>query len=52
LNEAAAAEIFRLAAARRNPIARNRLSRLYAAGRGVPKDFVRAALWVLVSAPD
>ena len=35
----------RLAAARRNPIAQNRLAHLYLTGRGVPKDLVRAALW-------
>jgi len=44
-DEKGAAKIFRLAAARRNPIAQNRLAHLYITGRGVPKDVVRAALW-------
>ena len=44
-DEAAAARIFLLAAARRNPIAANRLAHLYVSGRGVPKDLVLAALW-------
>ena len=44
-DEAGAAKIFELAAARRNPIAQNRLAHLYLTGRGVPKDLVRAPLW-------
>ena len=44
-NEAGAAKLFLKAAAKNNPIAQNRLARLYAAGRGVPKDPVQAAAW-------
>ena len=36
-DEAGAAKIFILAAARRNPIAQNRLAHLYVSGRGVPQ---------------
>ena len=48
-DEAGAAKIFELAAARRNPIAQNRLAHLYVVGRGVPRDLVRAALWAGLS---
>jgi TPR repeat protein len=44
-NEAAAAKLFLIAAARNNPIAQNRLAHLYALGRGVPRDLVEAATW-------
>jgi TPR repeat protein len=44
-NEAAAAKIFLIAAARNNPIAQNRLAHLYVSGRGVPRDLVEAATW-------
>ena len=44
-DEAAAAKLFLKAAAKNNPIAQNRLAHLYAIGRGVPKDLVRAAAW-------
>jgi len=44
-DEAGAAKLFALAAARRNPIAQNRLAHLYLTGRGVKGDIVRAALW-------
>ena len=44
-DEPGAAKIFHLAAARRNPIAQNRLAHMYLMGRGVPKDIVHATLW-------
>jgi TPR repeat protein len=44
-DEAGAARLFLKAAAKNNPIAQNRLARLYAVGRGVPKDPVQAAAW-------
>jgi hypothetical protein len=44
-DEITAAHMFLIAAARRNPIAANRLAHLYVAGRGVPHDLVQAALW-------
>lgn len=44
-DETSAAKIFQLAAARRNPIAQNRLAHLYLTGRGLPLDLVRTALW-------
>ncbi len=44
-NEAAAAKLFLIAAARNNPIAQNRLAHLYVSGRGVPRDLVEAATW-------
>ena len=33
------------AASRHNPVAENRLARLFAAGRGVPKDYIASAKW-------
>lgn len=44
-NEEEAARLFRRAADRGNAIAQNRLARLYAYGRGVPRDAARAAAW-------
>ena len=44
-DEAGAAKLFLKAAAKNNPIAQNRLAHLYATGRGVPKDPVKAAAW-------
>ena len=44
-DEAAAARMFTRAAERGNAVAQNRLARLYAAGRGVPKNLVEAAHW-------
>ncbi|HKH34949.1 MAG TPA: sel1 repeat family protein, partial [Beijerinckiaceae bacterium] len=40
---------FRRAAGRGNPIAQNRLARLYAVGRGVPKNLVESAAWHLLA---
>ena len=48
-NEAIAARFFRHAAADGNAIAQNRLARLYATGRGVPRNLVEAAAWHLVA---
>ena len=48
-DEAAAAKYFIKAALVGNPIAENRLARLYAAGRGVNKDLVEAARWHLLA---
>src|SRR5262249_23401322 len=45
-DEAAAAALFRRAAMQGSPIAQNRLARIYAYGRGVPKpDPVQAIRW-------
>ena len=44
-NEALAVQYLTMAAAKRSPIAQNRLAHAYLAGRGVPRDKVRAALW-------
>ncbi len=44
-NEAEGAKYLRRAAGRHNPIAENRLARLYLGGRGVPKDIVLAEVW-------
>ena len=48
-DEKAAALLFMLAASRGNPVAQNRLARLYVAGRGVPADLVEAAAWNAVA---
>ena len=49
-DEARAAALFRKAAMQGSPIAQNRLARIYAFGRGVPKpDPVQAVRWHLVS---
>ena len=44
-----AARYFRMAAFEGNPVAASRLARLYAAGRGLPKDGVAAAHWHLLA---
>lgn len=44
-DESLAASYFRRAAAANNPVAANRLARMLAAGRGVPKDPVEAMKW-------
>jgi TPR repeat protein len=48
-DERLAARYFRRAAGRGNPIAQNRLARLYAIGRGVPKNLVESAAWHLLA---
>lgn len=48
-DEAAAARYFLKAAAVGNPIAENRLARLYAAGRGLGKNVVEAARWHILA---
>lgn len=48
-DETGASKHFRLAAARGNAIAQNRLARLYATGRGVPKSLLEAAVWHLLA---
>lgn len=45
LEDARAARYLIDAASKHNPIAENRLARLFAAGRGVPKDYVASAKW-------
>jgi uncharacterized protein len=44
-DETAGARMFRSAAELGNPVAQNRLARIYAAGRGAPRDLVQAAKW-------
>jgi TPR repeat protein len=46
-DETAAARLFLKAARSGNPLAANRLARLYASGRGVNKDMVEAMKWHL-----
>jgi TPR repeat protein len=41
--------MFRLAAEQGNPVAQNRLARLYANGAAVPADPVQAAKWHLLA---
>lgn len=48
-DETAAAKLFLKAAARDNPVAQNRVARLLAAGRGLPKDMVEAMKWHLLA---
>ena len=48
-DERLAARYFRRAAGRGNTIAQNRLARLYAVGRGVPKNLTEAAAWHLLA---
>ena len=48
-DEEAGARRFRHAGARGNAIAQNRLARLYATGRGVPRNLVEAAAWHLMA---
>ena len=49
VNEARAAKLFRLAAEQGNPVAQNRLARLYANGVVVKADPVQAAKWHLLA---
>jgi hypothetical protein len=44
-DEAGAAKIFQRVASRGNPIAQNRLARLYVSGLGVHTDLIEAAAW-------
>ena len=48
-NEPAAAKLFLRAAARDNPAAQNRLARILAAGRGMPKNIVEAMKWHILA---
>jgi uncharacterized protein len=48
-NEDAAAKLFARAASRGNPIAQNRLARLYVVGHGVKSDLVEAAAWNMLA---
>jgi TPR repeat protein len=48
-DEAAAAKLFARAAVRNNPVAMNRLARLYASGRGVSKNNIEAVKWHLLA---
>jgi uncharacterized protein len=49
VDEAKAARLFRLAAEQGNPVAQNRLARLYANGAVVKEDPVQAAKWHLLA---
>jgi TPR repeat protein len=49
VDEARAAKLFRLAAEQGNPVAQNRLARLYANGVAVEADPVQAAKWHLLA---
>ncbi len=49
VDEARAAKLFRLAAEQGNPVAQNRLARLYANGIVVDPDPVQAAKWHLLA---
>ena len=49
VDEARAAKLFRLAAEDGNPVAQNRLARLYANGVAVKADPVEAAKWHLLA---
>ena len=48
-DETAGARMFLRAAERGNPIAQNRVARIYAAGRGLPRDLVEAAKWHMLA---
>jgi len=48
-DEAAAARLFARAASRGNPVAQNRLARLYVVGRGVKSDLAEAAAWNMLA---
>lgn len=48
-DEKAAAKWFQKAAWRNSPVAQNRLARLYAAGRGVRRDMVKAMTWHIIA---
>ena len=44
-DEAAGAKLFLRAAEQGNPVAQNRVARIYAAGRGLRKDLIEAGKW-------
>jgi TPR repeat protein len=48
-DEAAGAHLMLKAAARNNPVAQNRVARILATGRGLPKDMVEAMKWHLLA---
>ena len=48
-NEAAAAQLFLIAARRGSPIAQDRLARILMAGRGMPADATEAIKWHIVA---
>jgi TPR repeat protein len=48
-DETAAAKLFLKAAVRNNPVAQNRVARLLATGRGLPRDMVEAMKWHLLA---
>jgi TPR repeat protein len=48
-DETAAAKLFLKAAMSNNPVAQNRVARILAAGRGLPKDMVEAMKWHLLA---
>ena len=48
-DEPASAKLFLKAAMRNNPVAQNRVARLLAAGRGLPRDMVEAMKWHLLA---
>jgi hypothetical protein len=48
-DETASARLFLKAAYRNNPVAQNRVARLLATGRGIPKDVVEAMKWHLLA---
>jgi TPR repeat protein len=48
-DETAAAHLMLKAAARNNPVAQNRVARVLAAGRGLPKDMIEAMKWHLLA---
>jgi TPR repeat protein len=49
VDERAAARLFLRAADKGNPIAQNRIARLYQSGRGIPPDSIEAAAWHLAA---
>ena len=48
-DERAAAHFFLKAAVQNNPVAQNRVARLFAAGRGVRQDLVEAMKWHMLA---
>ena len=48
-DEAAAAQLFLMAARRGSPIAQNRLARILMAGRGMPADATEAIKWHIIA---
>jgi uncharacterized protein len=48
-DETIGAKWLKVAANRGNAVAQNRLARIYAAGRGFPKDEVEAARWNILA---